>query len=438
MSRGAENEALLQADAGRTPRRRRHLRVLAVQTCSIVTPEVRVFQRLLEGVQRLAGDRDTRVEVLLFQAVDSHMGRERDNGVAARFLEIPDVTVRRMNVGSLGRHDMSPFDRVMKIRDLVRVQLTRRALVDAARSFQPDLVYSAQQLWDLRLATPLARLLRRPQVIHLHYSVGPWLGREVVDILRDARMVIGVSEFIRDDAIRNGVPADRARALYNTVVVPPELPAPTRLEARRTFRHELSVPADSLLVGMTARLNPYKGQEELLEAMLPLLRRDARLQLVLAGEEQPTGNGMIARMRHRAESHSVLPQVHLLGHRSDVPDILDALDVFAHPSQAEPFSLSILEAMAHGLPVVAWREGGPAEIVVHGDTGILVEPGNREGLSESLDRLLADAKLRETMGQRGRTRAATVFHPDVAAGAFLSLLQEAVEREPRQVRGGEV
>jgi len=396
------------------------LRLLAIQTSSDLTPEARVLLSLLRALPVAAERRGALVEILLIQGVDRWAGTKEGYGAAAHFRALPGVRVYEVNMGKLGRAGTAGFARAMKARDLLSLRLARGRLLAAARRFRPDIVYSAQQLWDLRLSTPLARALGRPQVVHLHYTVGPWLGRDALQALRDARLVIGVSGFIRDDALRHGVPAERARLLYNSIVAP-ELP-PSRDAARGALRAEFGLPDDALVVGMVARLFENKGQAELLEAMLPILRRDRRAHLLLIGSEYPKPHGLTERLAETARAGGVLPQVHLPGYRGDVPRILDGLDLFAHPSRSEPFSLAILEAMAHELPVVAWCEGGPAEIIIDGQTGILVAPLDIDGLTAALDGLLGDGARRAAMGTAGRERALETFNPAIAGEAFLDAL----------------
>ncbi len=398
------------------------LRLLAIQTSSELTPEVRVLLSLLRALPDAAARRGAPVEVLLIQGVDRWAGTKEGDGAAAHFRALPGVRVHTVNVGKLGRAGTAGFARAMKVRDLLSLRLTKGDLLAAARRFQPDIIYSAQQGWDLRLTTPLARALGRPRVVHLHYTVGPWLGRDALPALRDARLVIGVSGFIRDDAICHGVPAERAHVLYNSIVAP-DLPA-SRDAARGTLRAEFGLPDDALVVGMVARLFETKGQAELLQAMLPILRRDRRVHLLLVGSEYPKPHGLTERLTETARAAGVLPQVRLPGYRDDVPRILDGLDLFAHPSRSEPFSLAILEAMAHELPVVAWREGEPAEIIVDGRTGLLVAPMDIDGLTAALDGLLDDGARRAAMGQAGRERALQTFNPAIAGETFLDALRQ--------------
>lgn len=99
----------------------------------------------------------------------------------------------------------------------------------------------------------------------------------------------------------------------------------------------------------------------------------------------------------------------LLGERTDVPELLTSADVFVLPSLSEGMPMSILEAMAAGLPVVASRVGGVPELVIESETGLLVEPGDEKALASALQRLLEDRELRERMGAAGRERVQREF-----------------------------
>jgi glycosyltransferase involved in cell wall biosynthesis len=102
-------------------------------------------------------------------------------------------------------------------------------------------------------------------------------------------------------------------------------------------------------------------------------------------------------------------RVRLAGERHDVPELLAAADVFVLSSNSEGMPVSVLEAMAAGLPVVASRVGGVPEQVTDGETGLLVEPGNPDELTAALARLTQDAELRRRLGAAARVRAERAF-----------------------------
>jgi glycosyltransferase involved in cell wall biosynthesis len=118
----------------------------------------------------------------------------------------------------------------------------------------------------------------------------------------------------------------------------------------------------------------------------------------------------------------------LAGERRDVPELLAAADVFALASSSEGMPVSVLEAMAAGLPVVASRVGGVPEQVVDGETGVLVDPGDAEDLADALSRLLGDVELRRRLGAAGRARAEQAFDLEPFRRAHLELYSRELAR----------
>jgi glycosyltransferase involved in cell wall biosynthesis len=153
----------------------------------------------------------------------------------------------------------------------------------------------------------------------------------------------------------------------------------------------------------------------LLEA-LALLETDYRATLVGDGPDL-------------AEVAAAVPdQVELLGARGDVSDLLARSDVFVLSSRSEGFPVSILEAMAAGLPVVATDVGGVAEAVVDGETGILVPAADPNALAGALERLIADVELRRRLGAAGRARALRLFDTPRYRAAHLDLYRRELGR----------
>ncbi len=152
--------------------------------------------------------------------------------------------------------------------------------------------------------------------------------------------------------------------------------APNR-EARARIRAELGIPEDAWVVGSVGRLAPEKNYRLLVAAIAPML--DPRRHLLLVGDgPEREALGAQAAATWRPEF------VHFTGRRDDVPDLLAAFDVFALTSHSEGLPLVVLEAMATELPVVATAVGGIPDIVEHGATGYLVEPGNASELTRQL------------------------------------------------------
>jgi glycosyltransferase involved in cell wall biosynthesis len=114
----------------------------------------------------------------------------------------------------------------------------------------------------------------------------------------------------------------------------------------------------------------------------------------------------------------------------EVPEVLRSLDVLVNASAAEPFGLSVLEAQASGVPVVASSSGGIPDFVTNGDNGLMVPPGEPEELARALERLLGDADLRRRLGRRGRETAEAGHGLIRRAGVLAEIYRAVARREP--------
>jgi glycosyltransferase involved in cell wall biosynthesis len=152
------------------------------------------------------------------------------------------------------------------------------------------------------------------------------------------------------------------------------------------------------VLAMVSAMRSEKGHGVALDALRRLVERLPQVRLIIAGDG-PTA-AEVARM-----AAPLGDAVVLAGYRDDVMEFLDATDVLLHPSRTEAFPTALLEAMAASVPVVATRVGGIPEIVVHGRTGVLVEPPPlADRFADALLPLLCDADLRRRMGVAGRRR----------------------------------
>jgi sugar transferase (PEP-CTERM/EpsH1 system associated) len=179
------------------------------------------------------------------------------------------------------------------------------------------------------------------------------------------------------------------------------------------------------IVGAVGRLQAVKNQALLARAFVralqksPGLRRSLRLVIVGEGPLRPTIEAILA--EGNARELAWLP-----GSRDDVPSILRGLDMLVLPSLAEGISNTILEAMASGLPVVATRVGGNAELVADGETGVLVASGDVEALADALIRYASDATLAAQAGRSARARAERLYSLDGMVEQYASLYERLI------------
>ena len=167
--------------------------------------------------------------------------------------------------------------------------------------------------------------------------------------------------------------------------------------ARRQLRAELGLAEDALLLGMVCRLVEQKGIPYALEATRRIRSEFPAAHLVIAGDGEKA-----AELRRLASALGIADRVHWLGWRSDAADLMAAFDVLLAPSLWEGFGLVLLEAMSRRVPVIASRVSAIPEVVLHGETGILIEPRDVDALAKAIARLLNDRALCKYMGLSGR------------------------------------
>jgi L-malate glycosyltransferase len=196
-----------------------------------------------------------------------------------------------------------------------------------------------------------------------------------------------------------GFPRHRLQVVYNGIDAG-ERPRPAERHAARAL---LGVPADALVVGTVGRLDAVKNLGALLRAHAALLAAQPSAHLVVVGDGPERES-----LHSEANGLGIAGRVVFAGYRSDVRALMPAFDIYANSSSYEGVSLTILEAMATGLPVVATRVGGNPEVVIDGETGRLVG-GHARALGNALIELAANSRLRGAMGVAGRWRVKRHF-----------------------------
>jgi L-malate glycosyltransferase len=211
---------------------------------------------------------------------------------------------------------------------------------------------------------------------------------------------------------------------------------------RTAARAALGFAPDEEVIGVIGQFTPWKGQAEAVAALAELSRRRPRARLIIVGSAKFTAastrydNVAYARTLRAAPARLGLQHaVRFLGERTDVPQVLRALDVLVVPSWHEAFGRVAAEGLAMGVPVIATAVGGPAEIVRDGLDGRVLPPKDPRRWADALDELLGRPEVRMAMGRRGRERAAVQFAPDAHADAVSALYRELIDRAPR-VRSG--
>jgi glycosyltransferase involved in cell wall biosynthesis len=308
------------------------------------------------------------------------------------------------------------------------------------RGFAVECVAMRSDL-SIGAARRVAALLRRhaPALVHCHTGRANWVGGvgarwARVPALSTRRMdrrvkrgprtrwlygcllrrVAAISPAVERRLLDARIAPERIRVIWSAV-------DPAQLEpsaTRQALRARLDAAPETPIVLVAANLVHRKGVDVLLEAFA-LLPPDACGALWIAGDGPER-----AALEAAAARLGIAEHVHFLGRRGDVPDLLEACDVFVLPSRQEGLGVAALEAMARGRPVVASAVGGLAEIVIPERTGLLVPPEDAAALASALARLCADRGLAQRWGAGGAARVHERFLAEQMVSAYEVLYRE--------------
>jgi glycosyltransferase involved in cell wall biosynthesis len=336
----------------------------------------------VEGLDRLPG-----YEVALVSGVD----RGAEGDLLARSRETAEVVVIPQM-----RRNVNPLIDLVALWQLYALMRKRRYHIVHTHLAKAGI-----------LGRIAARLAGTPIVVHgLHglvfheyqprvISALTWLAQKACDPITDH--YISVSRVISDKAI-----ASRLTARKNLTTIYSGMELDWFLNADvdpRAIRRQLGIPEDAPVIGKIARMVPVKNHDQLFDAMPKIVARHPQVRFLLVGD-----GPLIDHLRQRANDMGIAEHVIFAGlvPRERIPEMLAAMDVLAHTAVYEGLPRVLVQALAMGKPCVAFDADGAAEVVIPGETGFLVPPGDRASLVDAIDRLLADPALRARMGERGR------------------------------------
>ena len=279
----------------------------------------------------------------------------------------------------------------------------RKRLADLIGAIGPEVVV-CHSSWAFGLSAPV---LRRRDVasaiwVHDRLSGHPWAERWAA--LSRPDVVICNSRHTAGTA-RTVFPDSDAHVVY----APVRRPVPLSEQDRQSLRASLGADLSTCVVLTAARFEAWKGHRELLQALAPIA---SPWQLwVAGGAQKPAEKGYVEALQAQCRASGIQDRVRFLGHRDDVPALMQGADLLCQPNTApEPFGLVFVEALYAGIPVVTTAAGGALEIVSP-DCGVLVEPGSADALTAALRRVVNDPAQRRGLGAAGPARAALLCDP---------------------------
>jgi glycosyltransferase involved in cell wall biosynthesis len=308
--------------------------------------------------------------------------------------EVHVVSFRPAEIEGAAVHYVAGFEWLGKPRYLLRIPRVRRLV----RDLRPDLLHALHltsygflaafcDVHPTLVSVWGTDVLEAPSLSPLHYFI--------------TRHALRRADHITATGLRLAETAARYAPAGKPVTVVPygvDL-RQFQPEAKRSRPEPAEGTSDEVVIGAVARLSKEKGLHYLLEAFAAVAGSHPEARLLLAGEGPERG-----RLERLAARLGLGERVRFLGEapHEQVPAVLQELDVFAMPSTWEGFGVAALEAEAMEVPVVASNIHGIPDVVVDGETGLLVPPRDPQALATALERLASDAGLRRRLGQAGR------------------------------------
>ena len=354
----------------------------------------------------------------------------------------------RLAIQTTTRLDPERFDRTLVASRDFDVAISKQHVANALADLSAADVRviglkrtSARQVWAW---WPLYRLLRRERVDVLHaHKFGSNLWGTIVGRLARVPVIVAhehtwsyegqplrrfadraviarwSSAFVavsREDQ-RRMIEVEHVRP-QDTLFIPNGIPAPPAASGA-DVRAELGIAADVPVIGTVSVLRPQKALDVLLRASRILVEDFPGLRVLIAGEGDRR-----EMLEDLTAELGLQDTVMFLGVRTDVPDVLAALDVAVSTSDFEGSPLSVMEYMEAARPVVATRVGGIPDLIEDGEQGLMVEPQDPEGFAAAVAQLLRDPGRARRMGERGRERRRTEFDIDVMVRRLEALYEE--------------
>jgi glycosyltransferase involved in cell wall biosynthesis len=285
-----------------------------------------------------------------------------------------------------------------------RILPQARNVRNLAREHNVELIHCNDAISISRIGVLAARLARIPCVCHARrFDQLGWFEREMA---RSVNYFIFISKAIQQQFLAQKAQTPHHRVVHNGLDIddfPPDLDG-------GAVRAELGLRLDAPVIGILGRLVEWKGHNVFLQALARVAEEIPSVQGLVVGGPEVSSPHLPRQLSELAASLHLSENVRFTGHRLDIARMLAAMDILAHTSLApEPFGRVIIEGMAMSKPVVASAAGGVPELVLDGETGVLVVPGDVEGIAAAMLSLLRDSRHAQALGRAGRRRVETHF-----------------------------
>ena len=272
-----------------------------------------------------------------------------------------------------------------------------------------DLIVFAGYLKDIFLFSAIGNFVK---VCFIHTSPPLWLSlfpfkNLFIASLNKLNKIITVSDFM-NLRLRSYIGREKLEVVKNGTDLGKFYPASA--EQKEKIKQELNLSINSLVIGNTSRIHRAKGQIDLLKMVFDLKKDYPNLKLLLVDSGSFYAEN---ELKKTIKDFRLEKDVLWLPFQKEIQRFYKAMDIFALPSLSENFPLTILEAMASGLPIVAFKIAGISEQIENKKEGFLISEGNYQDFENKLEVLIKDKKLREEFGQKGREKAEKEFNQNM-------------------------
>ncbi len=295
-----------------------------------------------------------------------------------------------------------------------------------------DIVHTNLLKADL-IGRIIARFLKVPVILSTEHGIHTWqvkgkfwgiiIKRLYQFSAKFAKYIIVVSKSVRQDLLKNNLPENKIKLIYNGVDTDYFSTMPK--DEKEKMHSYLSDEKFDNLIGVVGNIVPLKGHSYFIDAIPLILEKHPSTMVVFIGE-----GPLREDLEEKVNQKKLSKNVKFLGELySILPKMIASMDLFVQPSLIESFGLAVAEAQSCAIPVVASKTGGIPEIILDEKTGFLVAPGNPEQIAEKVNFLLDNPEKSVEMGREGRKHIIDNFNIERTAEAYYAIYDEVLSKK---------
>lgn len=285
----------------------------------------------------------------------------------------------------------------IKVRNPVPYLITLWKLVYTLRSYKIDLLHCNMDICN-QYGMIAAKLVGIPVITHTRNILGKRAFKRM--FLRGANVLIANSRASADSYSQYTSNDQRVEIIYNAVDIEQFCP-----EGACNSGNIYNISSGEFVIGQIARITPHKGQDVFIRALVQVIEEHPNVRALIVGDTViDDTDWFLDELKQIVKELGLVDKIIFTGFVEDIVDLYRCLDLVVLPSKSEGFGRTIAEAMAMTKPVVASRVGGLQELILEGETGFLVPPGDNSTLADAICRVIENPKLAFEFGIKGRQR----------------------------------